>query len=128
MTSRGLDPEHCLVHPESVNKSAFLTYLAEVLLPKLKPGSVLVMDNWTVHRGDDVNRLVEAHGCQVLYLPTYSPDYNPIELLFSKLKAFVKKLRPLAVPDLIQTFADAVLSVTESDALNSFRHCGYVVQ
>lgn len=126
LTARGLEPAHCLVHPESVNKPAFMTYLAEVLLPKLELGSILVMDNWTVHQGEDVSELVASHGCSILYLPTYSPDFNPIEFLFSKIKAFVKKLRPLAMPDLIQAFVDAVLSVTPQDALNSFKHCGYV--
>lgn len=124
----GLAPTHCLIHPESVNKSAFVSYLAEVLLPHLAPDSILVMDNWTVHHGEDVTKLVESHGCSILYLPTYSPDFNPIEYLFSKIKNLVKKLRPLAMIDLIQTLVDATLSVTPQDALNSFRHCGYLWQ
>lgn len=94
VTPQGLASRHCLIHPESVDKAAFMTYLADVLLPNLTAGSTLVLDNWRVHHGDDVRELVEAHGCQLLYLPTYSPDFNPIEHLFSKIKAFVKKLRP----------------------------------
>lgn len=125
VTVNALNPNHCLVHPDSVDKAAFLTYLAEVLLPGLEPGSILVMDNWTVHHGKEVTTLVEAFACSLLYLPTYSPDFNPIELLFSKIKAFVKKLRPLIVPNLMQTFVDAVLTVSSQDAMNSFRHCGY---
>ena len=115
------------MHPDSVDKVAFKTYLKDVLLPKLAPDSILVMDNWTVHKGKDIVELVETHRCSILYLPIYSPDFNPIEFLFSKVKAFVKRLRPLNVPDLIQAFADAVLSVTPSDAFNAFRHCGYVL-
>jgi len=126
VTSQGFEPEHCLIHSGSVNKSAFLTYLAEVLLPDLAAGSVLVMDNWTVHHGEDVTRLVEAHGCTILYLPSYSPDFNPIELLFSKIKAFVKKLRPLNLPDLLEAFSDAVLTLTPQDAAATFEHCGYL--
>lgn len=126
VTARTLNPRHCLVHSESVDKAAFLTYLAEALLPELDSGGILVMDNWTVHHGEDITALVEAFDCSILYLPTYSPDFNPIELLFSKIKAFVKKLRPLAMPDLIQAFADAVTTVTSQETLNSFKHCGYV--
>jgi len=115
------------VHPESVNKAAFLSYL-KVLLSSLKAGSVLVMDNWRVHLGPDVRDLVEKHRCTILYLPTYSPDFNPIEFLFSKIKAFVKHLRPSSFPDLIQAFVDAVLNVTSDDAENTFKHCGYLEQ
>lgn len=125
VTKQGLSGEHCLVHPDSVNKTAFKTYLSEVLLPNLDPGSILVMDNWTIHKGDDIKQLVESHGCSIRYLPTYSPDLNPIEFLFGKIKALVKKLRPLTLPDLLQAFADAVLSVSSQDAANTFEHCGY---
>ncbi len=134
VTLRGLEGKHCLVHPENVstrafgnNKTAFISYL-KTLLPNLKVGSVLVLDNWRVHQGPDVRDLVAKYKCSLLYLPAYSPDFNPIELLFSKIKAFVKKLRPLALPELIQAFADAVLSVTSDDAKNTFEHCGYVGQ
>lgn len=127
VTVRGLAGAHCLVHPENVNKAAFTSYL-KTLLPMLEAGSILVMDNWRVHLGTDVRDLVEGHHCTILYLPAYSPDYNPIELLFSKIKAFVKRLRPLTLPELIQAFVDAVLSVTSDDAKNTFEHCGYVEQ
>ena len=64
--------EHALVHPESVDKNAFKTFLKDVLLPRLKPNSVLVMDNWTVHHGQDIKDLVERFDCDILFLPTYS--------------------------------------------------------
>ena len=85
------------------------------------------MDNWTVHKGDDITNLVESYGCTILYLPTYSPDFNPIEYLFSKIKAFIKKLRPLNVDDLIQAFSDAAQTITLHNVADSFRHCGYLV-
>lgn len=85
------------------------------------------MDNWTVHHGQEVRELVEAYGCELLYLPTYSPDLNPIEHLFAKVKAFIKSLRPKAVDDLIQAFCNAVETVTPENTLNAFRHCGYEV-
>lgn len=71
--------QHALIHKDTVNKSAFLAYLEYVLLPMLEPDTTLIMDNWTVHHGDDVTSLVESFGCKVLYLPTYSPDFNPEE-------------------------------------------------
>lgn len=120
--------EVALVHPDSVNKNAFKAYLNHVLLPKLEPDTTLVMDNWTVHHGADIKELVEAHNCQILYLPTYSPDFNPIEFLFSKVKAFVKKLRPKSKDDLIHAFMDATKTVSLEDITHTFRHCKYLVQ
>lgn len=91
----GLDAplaEHALVHPERVDKHAFKTYLENALLPQLEPGTTLVMDNWTVHHGHDIAELVESYHCKILYLPTYSPDVNPIEYLFSKIKTDIPPL------------------------------------
>ena len=119
--------EQALLLPESVDKNAFLSYLEYSLLPTLEPGSILVMDNWTVHHGEDVKDLVEAAGCELLYLPTYSPDFNPIEHLFAKVKTFIKNLRPDSVDELIQAFCDALRTITPDNVLNSFLHCGYEV-
>jgi len=124
--AKGLDPQHCLVHPDSVDKAAFMTFLKQ-LLPQLEPGSILVMDNWTVHHGKDITQLIESYGYKLRYLPAYSPDLNPIELVFSKIKAFVKALRPKETPILIQAFCDALFSVSSDDVQNAFRHCGYAI-
>ena len=78
VTLTGLHGSHALVHPKNVNKVAFISYL-KTLLPNLKAGSVLVLDNWRVHMGPDVRELVEKYRCSLLYLPAYSPDYNPIK-------------------------------------------------
>lgn len=83
---------------------------------------------WTVHHGDDVRELVERFGCSLLYLPTYSPDLNPVEHLFAKVKAFVKSLRPDSTDKLVQAFCDAVKTVTAQNVLNAFHHCGYWVE
>ncbi len=90
------------------------------------------MDNWsakhpegTVHHGDEVRDLVNAYDCELLYLPTYSPDLNPIEHLFAKIKTFVKNLRPNTVANLIQAFCDATKTLTPENACKSFKHCGY---
>jgi transposase len=120
--------EQALVITDTVNKNAFLSFLETTLLPTLAKGSVIVLDNWTVHHGEEVTELVETHGCELLYLPTYSPDLNPIEHLFAKIKAFVKGLRPDRIGDLIQAFCAAVKSVTSDNAFNAFQHCGYKVE
>ena len=129
--------EQALVVPDTVNKNAFLCFLETTLLPTLTEGSVLVMDNWTVHHGDDVRDLVEACGCELLYLPTYSPDLvlgktapsgparNPIEHLFAKLKTFIKALRPDSIDTLVRAFCDATKTLTPENVRNSFQHCGY---
>lgn len=120
--------EQALVVPDSVNKSAFLGYLEYSLLPTLEPDTVIILDNWTVHYGDEIRELVEAAGCKLLYLPTYSPDFNPIEHLFAKVKAFVKGLRPANLENLTKAFCDAVKTITQENVRNSFEHCGYSVQ
>ena len=126
ITAQGLEPQHCLVHPEAVDKAAFKTFL-EQLLPTLAKDSILVMDNWRVHHGADIEALVESHACTIRYLPAYSPDFNPIELIFSKIKAFIKTIRPQKTPDLIQAFVDSLFTVSPSDVNHAFRHCGYPI-
>lgn len=124
----GKTAKQALVVPDTVNKNAFLAFLESVLLPTLAKGSVLVLDNWTVHHGEEVRELVERFGCELLYLPTYSPDLNPIEHLFAKVKAFVKALRPHTLDDLVQAFCDAVKTVTPKQVINTFEHCGYELE
>ena len=121
----GAMAEQALVISDTVNKNAFLCFLETTLLPTLARGSVIVMDNWTVHHGDEVRELVERFGCELLYLSTYSPDLNPIEHLFAKIKAFIKSLRPDTTDKLIQAFCDAVKTVSPENVLNAFKHCGY---
>ncbi len=128
ITNQGMKAEACLIHERSVDSAAFLSYIAHVLCPTLEPGQVVIMDNFTIHHNSRVKALIEARGCELLYLPTYSPDFNPIELLLAKIKAFIRKLRPDTIQALIQAFQDAALSVTHTDAQNAFRHCGYSSQ
>lgn len=121
----GAIAEQALVVTDTVNKNAFLCFLKTTLLPTLPKGSVIIMDNWTVHHGDEVRDLALAYGCELLYLPTYSPDFNPIEHLFAKIKAFIKRLRPDTTDKLVHAFCNAVQTVTPENVLNAFRHCGY---
>ena len=81
-----------------------------------------------MHHGDDIRELVEACGCELLYLPTYSPDLNPIEHLFAKIKASIKSHRPDSLDNLIQAFCQAVKTVSPQNVLSSFNHCGYDVE
>ncbi len=113
--------EQTLLFPDTVNKNVFLAFLETTLLPTLSPGSVIVMDNWSVHHGEEVRELIECFGCELLYLLTYLPDPNPIE--YAKLKAFIKALR-LETLKLIQAFCNAVKTVTPEQVLNTFKHCG----
>ncbi len=147
-TPNGIMAEQALVIPGTVNKNAFLAFLETTLLPTLAKDSVLVMgpnevrtqrNNWSVHHGDDVRKLVEDYGCELLYLPTYSPDLvlgktapsgparNPIEHLFAKLKSFIRALRPETTAALVQAFCQAVKTLTPQNIFNSFQHCGYDV-
>lgn len=128
ITNAGVNPEACLVFEGSVDSKAFLSYIEHVLCPTLTPGQVVILDNFTIHHNKRVKELIEARACELLYLPTYSPDFNPIEYLFAKVKAFIRKLRPDTLDDLIQAFQDAVLSITPDHAQNAFAHCGYSSQ
>jgi transposase len=125
---QGLSNQRCLLHDESVDTNAFLSYLHQVLLPPLEPGSIVVMDNYTIHHNAEVRDLIEGANCELLYLPTYSPDFNPIEHIFAKIKAFLKRVCPQTVDDLMTAFADAIASVSPEDVQHAFNHCGYSSQ
>lgn len=105
--------------------AAFRTYLRECLLPTLRPGQVVVLDNLSVHRGDAVRALVAAHGCRLLYLPAYSPDYNPIELAFAKLKEALRRTGARTKESLIDALAQALNSISAQDARGWFAACGF---
>jgi transposase len=104
---------------------AFLAYLREFLLPALPPGRVIVLDNLGVHKNAAARRLVAARGCRLLFLPPYSPDYNPIELAFATLKAALRRAAARTRADLERATAAALDAITPAQAANWFRHCGY---
>lgn len=124
----GVMVEQALIITDTVNQNGFLAFLETTLLPTLAQGSVLVMDNWTVHHGDEVRELAKRFGCELLYLPTYSPDMNPIEHPFAEVKAFVKRQRPDSTDSLVRAFGDAVKTVTPANILKSVLYCGYLVE
>ena len=115
----------CLVFDGATNTTCFETYVRECLVPTLKAKDVVVMDNLSCHKTAEVERLIRSVGAEVRYLPPYSPDLNPIEELFSKLKEFLRSAAARTVDALIDAFGDALRSITPSNILGWFNHCGY---
>ena len=114
-----------LVVEGSTNRTVFETYLEEVLLPTLKRGQVVVMDNLSAHKGERVRELIEGEGCELIYLPPYSPDFNPIEGAFSKLKSYLRTACARSQQRLMEVIGDALSTISASDAEGFFEHCGY---
>lgn len=104
---------------------AFEIYVEQMLAPSLQPGQLVVMDNLSSHSGPKVRQAIQAKGCQLLFLPTYSPDLSPIEEAFSKLKAFLRWVGARTREDLYEALSHAVEAITPQDALGWFTHCGY---
>jgi len=115
----------CLAFDGATNATTFQAYVEEVLAPTLKPGDIVVMDNLGAHKGLEVERLIKAAGAELRYLPAYSPDLNPIEKMFSKLKAFLRKAAARTVGRLYEVMGDGLRSVTHQDIAGWFRSCGY---
>ena len=108
-------------------KAVFEAYVGRVLAPSLLPGRVVVMDNLSAHKGDRVRELLEERGCEVLFLPSYSPDFSPIEEAFSKLKALLRRAQARTKEALVEAIGRALDAITPEDARGWFGHCGYAV-
>jgi len=103
----------------------FEAYVGQVLVPTLAPGDIVVLDNLACHKRAGVRRAIEAAGCTLLYLPPYSPDLNPIELAFAKLKALLRKAGERTVEGLWSFLGRALDAFAPSECQNYIRHCGY---
>ena len=123
MSVEGIGPS--LAITGTVDAPVFEAYLERVLLPELRPGRILVMDNLSAHKTKKVRELVEEAGCELLYLPPYSPDLNPIEEAFSKIKGVLRKAEARTRESLVEAMGPAISSVTDEDARSFFEHCGY---
>ena len=123
ITRRGLGP--CLAVEGATTREVFEAYLEQVLAPTLRPGQVVVMDNLSSHKGGRVKEIVEARDCELLYLPPYSPDFNPIEQAFSKIKGLLRRAEARARESLIEAMGLALEAVSARDAQGFFGHCGY---
>jgi transposase len=108
-----------------MNGVAFRAYVEQVLAPTLKPGDVVIMDNLPAHRVSGVREAIEAVGATRLFLPPYSPEFNPIEQAFAKLKALLRKAAARTVDPLWAAIADAIELFTPAECLNFFRNSGY---
>ena len=112
----------------AVNGDVFEAFVQQVLLPELRPGDVVIMDNLSSHKRTRIRELIEEKRAELRYLPPYSPDMNPIESIFSKIKQALRSLAARtqdALWNAMQTILDAV---TASDAVNCYRHAGYTLQ
>ena len=109
----------------ATTKVTFEAYLEHVLAPILAPGRVAVMDNLSAHKGGRVRQIVEGRGCEPLYLPPYSPDFDPIEQAFSKVKALLRRAEGRTRAALIEAMGQALWAVTARDTRGFFDHCGY---
>lgn len=123
MSLEGMGPS--LAVEGSTTKVVFEAYVELVLAPTLKPGQIVVMDNLSSHKGPRVKELIEGRGCKLLYLPPYSPDLNPIEEAFAKLKALLRRAGARTRETLIEAMGRALDAVTARDARGFFEHRGY---
>jgi transposase len=103
----------------------FETYVKRLLAPALRPGRVVVMDNLGAHRPKRIRELIERRGCELIYLPPYSPDFNPIEEAFSKIKHLLRKAGARTKEALIEAMGRALATVSVQDAKGFFVNCGY---
>jgi len=122
-SSGGVGP--CLAVEGPTTREVFEAYLERVLAPVLRPGQIVVLDNLSAHKGGRVKEVVEAAGCRLAYLPPYSPDLNPIEQAFSKVKGLLRRAEARTREALIEAMGRALDAVTIRDVLGFFAHCGY---
>lgn len=110
-----------------IDNPTFRAYIEQVLVPTLRPGDVVVLDNLAVHKQPEVRAAIEAVGAHLRFLPPYSPDFNPIEQAFAKLKAFLRAARPRTFDHVCQLMAAALGLFMPDECANYVRHCGYRV-
>lgn len=109
-----------------MNSNCFIGFCEWLLAPSLHPGDLVVMDNLSSHKSTQAVRVIEAVGARVVYLPPYSPDFNPIENIFSKLKRLIRALRPRKFAEIVDAVRNAINRLSFSDIQAVFRHAGYV--
>ncbi len=123
LTASGMGP--CQTLLGGTSKDVFLGYLREHLAPVLIPGQVVILDNLGAHRSREVAAIIEAQGARILYLPPYSPDFNPIELVFGKLKALLRHAGARTREALEEAIQVALAAMTIDDIAAFFAHCGF---
>lgn len=126
MSLRGIDA--AMTIPSATDGEVFRAYVEQVLCPRLQPGDVVVMDNLSAHKVAGIRQLIEDCGAQLLYLPPYSPDLNPIEPAWSKFKQFLRAAKARTSEALDQAITEALKTITADNAAAWFRHSGYGTQ
>lgn len=112
----------------ATDTDVFCAYVSEVLSPTLSQGDIVVMDNLSAHKAQKVRELIEARGARLVYLPPYSPDLNPIERCWSKIKTYLRAVKARSSERLDEAIKKAFETITESDARAWFKHCGYALR
>jgi transposase len=123
MSMEGMGPS--LVVEGATNSEVFEAYVERVLAPTLRRGQVVVMDNLSAHKGERIRELIEGRGCELVFLPSYSPDFNPIEEAFSKIKGLMRKAAARSREALLHAIGPAISAITDQDVRGFFEHCGY---
>jgi transposase len=114
-----------VVLPGAVDQRVFEQFVEEILVPGLRPGQIVVWDNLKVHESAKARKLIEAAGCRVVFLPTYSPDFNPIEQAFAKVKQRLRRIGARSWEPVVTAIGDALITVTAADARAFFREAGF---
>lgn len=109
----------------ALDGALFARWVADWLVPTLRPGMTVVLDNLSAHKHADARAAIEAAGCQLWFLPAYSPDFNPIELAFSKLKTYLRSVAARAFDPLVEAIGAGLMAITHTDITRYYRHCGY---
>lgn len=122
LSATGVGPS--LVFEGALDGDLFVQWVREHLVPTLRPGQVVVLDNLSVHKRVEAREAIAAAGCRIRFLPTYSPDFNPIELVFGRLKAYLRKVGARSLAPLVEAIGDGLNAVTAEDARACFRHAG----
>lgn len=115
----------CMALEGTTDTETFRAYVSQVLVPTLRTGDIVVMDNLSPHKSDQTLALIAQAGAEVIFLPAYSPDLNPIEMMWSKVKSCLRSAEARSVADLITAIGQALSRITPQDALHWFAHCGY---
>ncbi len=125
----GIDGMRCsTVVDGAVNGDIFEAFVEQVLVPDLRAGDVVIMDNLSSHKRQRVRELIEEAGARLVFLPAYSPDLNPIEMIFSKIKQLLRSMACRTRDALWKAMQSVLDQVTPADAANCYRHCGYTLQ
>lgn len=125
LTPDGIGPAMTIIG--AVDGAVFTAYAEQVLAPALRPGQVVILDNLSAHTSEDARTAVEATGARLVFLPAYSPDFNPIELAFAKVKERLRAAAARTPDGLVAATASAIDAVTAADARGFYAHCGFAL-